>query len=75
VVSKRFRDSTISDRGAQYNFFLMDIYPVVSAYVTEEKLMDLYEHATTEAHDALVIDSTSSKIIFKKNFNIILKFE
>jgi hypothetical protein len=52
-----------------------DIYPVVSAYVTEEKLMELYEHATSEPHDALVIDSTSSKIIFKKNFNIILKFD
>ena len=52
-----------------------DIYPVVSAYVTEEKLMELYEYATQEAHDALVIDSTSSKIVFKKNFNIILKFD
>jgi hypothetical protein len=52
-----------------------DIHPVVSAYVTEEKLMELYEHATNEAHDALVIDGTGSKIVFKKNFNIILKFE
>ena len=52
-----------------------DIHPVVSAYVTEEKLLELYEYATSEPHDALVIDSTSSKIIFKKNFNIILKFD
>jgi hypothetical protein len=52
-----------------------DIHPVVSAYVTEEKLMELYEHATSEAHDALVIDGTGSKIVFKKNFNIILKFD
>jgi hypothetical protein len=52
-----------------------DIHPVVSAYVTEEKLMELYEHATHEAHDALVIDGTGSKIVFKKNFNIILKFD
>ena len=52
-----------------------DIHPVVSAYVTEEKLMELYEHATNEAHDALVIDGTGSKIVFKKNFNIILKFD
>jgi hypothetical protein len=49
-----------------------DIHPVVSAYVTEEKLMELYEHATAEPHDALVIDGTGSKIVFKKNFNIIL---
>jgi hypothetical protein len=52
-----------------------DIYPVVSAYVTEEKLMELYEHATSENHSALVIDSTTSKIIFKKNFNVLLEFE
>ncbi len=52
-----------------------DIHPVVSTYVTEEKLMELYEHATNEAHDALVIDGTGSKIVFKKNFNIIVKFD
>ena len=52
-----------------------DVYPVVSAYVTEEKLMELYEHATSENHSALVIDSTSSKIIFKKNFDKLLVFE
>jgi hypothetical protein len=52
-----------------------DIHPVVSAYVTEDELLELYEYATKEAHDALVIDSTSSKIIFKKNFNIILELK
>jgi len=52
-----------------------DIHPVVSAYVTEEKLLELYEYATKEAHDALVIDGTSSKIVFKKNFDKLLIFE
>ena len=52
-----------------------DIHPVVSAYVTEEKLLELYEYATAEPHDALVIDGTSSKIVFKKNFNKLLEFE
>ena len=52
-----------------------DVYPVVSAYVTEEKLMELYEHATKEAHDALVIDGTGSKILFKKNFNVLLELK
>jgi hypothetical protein len=52
-----------------------DIYPIVSAYVTEEELMDLYEHATSEPHDALVIDGTGSKIVFKKNFNVLLRYE
>ena len=50
-----------------------DIHPVVSAYVTEDQLMELYEYATAEAHNALVIDGTSSKIIFKKNFDNILE--
>ena len=50
-----------------------DIYPVVSAYVTEEQLMELYEYATSEPHSALVIDGTRSKIIFKKNFDKILE--
>jgi hypothetical protein len=51
-----------------------DIYAVVSAYVTPEKLMHLYEYATAEPHDALVIDGTGSKIVFKKNFNKLLEF-
>ena len=51
-----------------------DIYPVVSAYITEEKLMELYEYATAEPHDALVIDATSNKIVFKKNFDKLLQF-
>jgi hypothetical protein len=52
-----------------------DIHPIVSAYVTENELMDLYEHATAEPHDALVIDGTSSKIVFKKNFNLLLELK
>ena len=52
-----------------------DIYPVVSAYITEEKLLELYEYATNEAHSALVIDGTRSKIVFKKNFDKLPQFE
>jgi hypothetical protein len=52
-----------------------DIHPVVSAYVTQDQLMELYEYATAEPHDALVIDGTGSKIVFKKNFNKLLEFE
>ena len=52
-----------------------DVYPIVSAYITEEKLMELYEHATSENHSALVIDGTSSKIVFKKNFDKLLELK
>jgi hypothetical protein len=60
---------------ANKKMVLDDIHPVVSAYVTPEKLMELYEYATAEPHNALVIDGTGSKIVFKKNFNKLLEFE
>ena len=52
---------------------LDDVYPTVSAYITEDKFKELYEHATEEPHNALVIDGTGSKILFKKNFDKLLK--
>ena len=52
-----------------------DILPVVSAYVTEDKLMELYEYATNEPHSALVIDGTRNKILFKKNFDKLLQLD
>jgi hypothetical protein len=52
-----------------------DILPVVSAYVTEEQLMELYEYATSEPHSALVIDGTRDKIVFKRNFDKILQYD
>ena len=60
---------------ANKKMVLDDIYPVVSAYVTEEKLMELYEYATKEPHDALVIDGTGRKIVFKKNFDKLLDYD
>jgi hypothetical protein len=54
---------------------LDDIYPVVSDYVTEEKLMELYEYATNQPHDTLVIDGTGRKIVFKKNFDKLLDYD
>ena len=58
---------------ANKKMVLDDIHPVVSAYVTEDQLMELYEYATKEQHDALVIDGTGSKIVFKKNFDKLLE--
>ena len=58
---------------ANKKMVLDDIHPVVSAYVTEDQLMELYEYATAEPHNALVIDGTGSKIVFKKNFDKLLE--
>jgi len=51
---------------------LDDVYPSVSAYVTEEKFKEMYDYATEQPYNALVIDGTENKILFKKNFDKIL---
>ena len=53
---------------------LDDIYPVISAYITEEEFEELYDYATSESHSALVIDHTKDKIQFKRNFDKLLTF-
>ncbi len=40
---------------------------------TEEQFKNLYDYATEESYNALVIDATKGKPIFKKNFESILK--
>ena len=62
-----------SFRFANKNIILDDIYPTMSAFITEQEFKDLYDYATTENHDALVIDATKGKPIFKKNFESILQ--
>ena len=53
---------------------LDDIYPLLSSYITKEQFIELYEYATIERHNALVIDATSNKLKFKLNFNKLLNF-
>ncbi len=48
------------------------IYPTMCALLLNKNFKDLYDYATTENHDALVIDATKGKPIFKKNFESIL---
>ncbi len=48
---------------------LEDVYPLFSAFVNEEQFKELYEYATKEPFNALVIDATRGKPIFKKNFD------
>jgi len=54
---------------------LEDVYPTVSAYITEDKFKELYEYATTDPHSALVIDGTGNQILFKKNFDKLLSVD
>jgi hypothetical protein len=54
---------------------LEQVYPEISSLITLEHFEELYSYATkTSAHDALVIDGTNGKIIFKNNFDHLLSF-
>lgn len=51
-----------------------DIMPNLSAWVSEEELIELYDYATeTEPHSSLIADMTRGAPIFKKNFDKLLK--
>ena len=51
-----------------------DVFPIISAYANEQQLTELYDYATEEPHNALVIDGTNGKIVFKRNFDKLLSF-
>ncbi len=57
---------------ANKNIILDDIYRTMSAFITEQEFKDLYDYSTTESYNALVIDATKGKPIFKKNFESVL---
>lgn len=59
---------------ANKKIILKDLYPNISSYITEEQFEDVYNHATKDPHNALVIDTTKGKLILKQNFNKILLF-
>ncbi len=41
-------------------------------FVKEDEFKELYDYATKEAHNALVIDATRGNPILKKNFDKVL---
>ena len=55
---------------ANKNTILDYINPMMNAFNTEEKFRFLYDCATVESHNALVIDATKGNSIFKKNFEV-----
>ena len=52
--------------------FNFDKYPEVSGVIKEDEFLALFEYATNNKHDALIIDQTS-KNMFKLNWDIGLK--
>ena len=57
---------------ANKNTILDDIYPTMSAFITEEQFKNLYDYAVSENHNALIVDATKEKPVFKKNFESVL---
>ena len=59
---------------ANKKIILSDLYPIVSSYITEEQFEDVYNYATEEAHNALIIDTTKGKLILKDGISWVWKF-
>jgi len=50
-----------------------DLYPEVSSHITEKQFGEMYEHATQEPHNGLMIDFTKPKeLVFRKGFDTYL---
>jgi hypothetical protein len=52
-----------------------DIMPNLSAWVSEEELMELYDYATEKPHSSLIADMTRGKPIFKQNFDKLINLK
>jgi len=52
-----------------------DIMPNLSAWVSKEELMELYDYATDKPHSSLIADMTRGKPIFKQNFDKLINLK
>ena len=65
-------------RFSNVNIIIDKCYEEVSSIISEEDFMKLYLHATKEPYNAFVIDthpSTDNKRRFKKNFDVVLRYD
>jgi hypothetical protein len=61
---------------ANRKMIIDDIYEEISSTLTEDEFEEIYEHATREPHDCLVMDFSQPKEKrFKKNFSEILSLQ
>ena len=81
VYIKATEGATYIDEKYKYNFteaskngFLVGSYHYFRTTSSpEEQFKNLYDYATEQSYNALVIDATKGKPIFKKNFESILQ--
>ena len=72
-VLRRNLDIFVIFKFANAQSVVEQIYPEISGVIKEEDFKDVFEYATIEKHDALIIDQTA-KHIFKLNLDTALIF-
>jgi hypothetical protein len=72
-VIRRNLDIWIIFKFANAKSVAEQIYPEISGLIKEEDFEALFEYATKERHNALIIDQTSKHNIFKLNWDIALR--
>ena len=79
AINKSIRANTdvwILFRFKSQTIILQDIYEEISGVLTPEQFLSIYEYATLEDNNALVIDAKEKdkNNMFKKNLDVILRF-
>ena len=72
-VIRRNLDIFIIFKFANVKSVTEQIYPEISGIIKEEEFEILFEYATKERHNALIIDQTSKQNVFKLNWDVALK--
>ena len=67
-VLRRNLDIFVIFKFANAQSVVEQIYPEISGVIKEEEFKNVFEYATLNKHDALIIDQTS-KHIFKLNWD------
>ena len=72
-VLRRNLDIFVIFKFANVQSVVEQIYPEISGIIKEEDFEILFEYATKDKHNALIIDQTSKQNIFKLNWDVALK--
>ena len=69
-VLRRNMDIFVIFKFANIKSVTEQIYPEVSGVIKEEEFETIFEYATKERHNSLIIDQTAKKYIFKLNWDV-----
>ena len=72
-VIRRNLDIWVIFKFANVQSVVEQIYQEISGIIKEEAFEALFEYATKDRHNALIIDQTSKQNVFKLNWDIALK--